>query len=168
MNTAAHIRILPAQFVAYCTRLGCKDFIFQQDGAACHTSRAEKKWFEQRNVNGLVWPTNFLDLNIIENIWSYVVCQVYEKEMQSSCIKELEDNIYIAWDSTDPDCLKQFVSSTPDRMGWNGLGCMNKANYPLVGPGPTGGGIPSAGVFLRDPSLYLRKFRRKQLKTSNG
>ena len=41
-----------------------------------------------------------------------------------------------------------------------------KVNCPLLGPGPTGG-VPSVGVFLRDPSLYLRKFRWKPLKTPN-
>ena len=29
------------------------------------------------------------------------------------------------------------------------------------------GGVPSVGVFLRDPSPYLREFRRKLRKTPN-
>ena len=45
---------------------------------------------------------------------------------------------------------------------WVGLGCGIKANCPYVGPGPADGrGVISVGVFLRDPSPYLRKFRRK-------
>ena len=49
------------------------------------------------------------------------------------------------------------------------VGCRFKANCPLVGPGPFGG-VPSVGggVFLRDPSPYLREFRRKPRKTPNG
>ena len=39
-------------------------------------------------------------------------------------------------------------------------GCRYKSNCPLVGPG-TIGGMPSVGVFLKDPSPYLREFRRK-------
>ena len=35
-----------------------------------------------------------------------------------------------------------------------GLGCRFQTNCPLVGPGPIGG-VPSVGVFLRDPSPYL-------------
>ena len=31
-----------------------------------------------------------------------------------------------------------------------------------------GGGMPSVGVFLRDPGPYLREFRRKPRKTPNG
>ena len=46
-------------------------------------------------------------------------------------------------------------------------GCRVKANCPLVGPGRLGA-VPSMGIFLRDPSSYLREFRRKPLKTPNG
>ena len=38
------------------------------------------------------------------------------------------------------------------------LGCRIKANYLHVGSGPAGG-VPSMGVFLRDPSPYLSEFR---------
>ena len=31
-----------------------------------------------------------------------------------------------------------------------------------MGPGPTEG-VPLVGIFLRDPRLYLREFRRKRL-----
>ena len=40
------------------------------------------------------------------------------------------------------------------------VGCRCKANCPLAGPGPIEG-VPSIGVFLRDPSPYLREFQRK-------
>ena len=40
------------------------------------------------------------------------------------------------------------------------VGCMFESNCPLVGPGTTGG-APTVGVFLRDPSPYLREFQRK-------
>ena len=76
----------------------------------------QKKWFEDLNMNVLGWLANSLDLNIIENIWSYAVRKVYEKGVQNNSYKELEDNIYTAWDSIDPDYLKQFVASMPDRM----------------------------------------------------
>ena len=51
------------------------------------------------------------------------------------------------------------------RYNWLVVGF--KVNCLLVGPG-TIGGMPSMGVFLRDPSPHLCKFWRKPLKTSNG
>ena len=41
-------------------------------------------------------------------------------------------------------------------VGWL-VGCRFESNCPLVGPG-TIGGVPSVGVFLRDPSPYLCEF----------
>ena len=48
---------------------------------------------------------------------------------------------------------------------WCGVG--DKANCLKIGPRLIGG-MPSVGVFLRDPSPYLREFRRKTRKTPNG
>ena len=46
-------------------------------------------------------------------------------------------------------------------------GCRFESNSLLVGPGPVEG-VPSVGVFLRDPSPYLRKFWRRPQKTPKG
>ena len=54
-----------------------------------------------------------------------------------------------------------------DMLRWVGLGCRFKGDCPLVGPEPKGG-VPSVGIFLRDPSPYLREFRGKPRKTPNG
>ena len=40
-------------------------------------------------------------------------------------------------------------------LSLGGDGCRYESNCPLVGPG-TIGGLPSVGIFLRDPSPYLR------------
>ena len=44
MNTEEHIKILYVQLLAYCAHLEGKNFIFQEDGATCHISKAEKKY----------------------------------------------------------------------------------------------------------------------------
>jgi len=46
------------------------DFIFQQDGATCHTDRVCTRRFQQHNVQLLTWPGNSPDLSPIENLWS--------------------------------------------------------------------------------------------------
>ena len=50
---------------------------------------------------------------------------------------------------------------------WIWLDCRINANCPLVRPGPARG-VPSLGVFQKNPFLYLRKFWRKTRKASNG
>ena len=42
---------------------------------------------------------------------------------------------------------------------------MIKANCPLVRPGPIGD-VPSVGVFLRDPSPYIREVSEKTTENS--
>ena len=51
--------------------------------------------------------------------------------------------------------------------GKNSFRCRYKASCSHVGPGPTTG-VPSMGVFQRDPSSYLREFRMKSLKPPNS
>ena len=59
-----------------------------------------------------------------------------------------------------------FDSNTIKLHRWL-VGCRFKSNCPLAEPA-TIDGMPSMGVFLRDPNPYLRKFRRKPRKTPNG
>ena len=52
--------------------------------------------------------------------------------------------------------LKYLLRSK--KMHQSGLGCWFEAYCSLAGAGLIGG-VPSVGVFLRDPSLYLCEFR---------
>ena len=56
---------------------------------------------------------------------------------------------------------------TGKRNCWVGLDDRFKANFLLVENEPTGG-VPFVRMFLRDPSSYLREFRRKPRSTPNG
>ena len=54
----------------------------------------------------------------------------------------------------------------PRGNGWL-VGCRVYGRMSHEGPKPMGW-MPSVEVFLRDPSPYLREFRRKPRKTPNG
>ena len=57
-----------------------------------------------------------LDLNIVENVSSYVVRKAHKKGKQYNFFKDLEDNMYLECNSIDPEFLKQFIASVLDRM----------------------------------------------------
>ncbi|CAH2010661.1 unnamed protein product [Acanthoscelides obtectus] len=46
-----------------------QDFVFQQGGAACHTSKKAIKWMEENNVPLLKWVSSSSDLSPIETLW---------------------------------------------------------------------------------------------------
>ena len=56
--------------------------------------------------------------------------------------------------------------SFKNRVVWCG-GVGDKADCLKKGPRPISG-MPSVGVFLRDPNPYLHEFRSKPRKTPNG
>ena len=45
-------------------------FVFQQDGAPCHTAKKCLNWFKTKKIELLEWPGNSPDLNPTENLWA--------------------------------------------------------------------------------------------------
>ncbi|CAH2015936.1 unnamed protein product, partial [Acanthoscelides obtectus] len=46
-----------------------QDFVFQQDGAACRTSKKAIKWIEENNEPLFKWVSSSPDLSPIETLW---------------------------------------------------------------------------------------------------
>lgn len=86
------------------------DFIFQQDGAPCHTARVCMKWFDQHQVKLLTWPGNSPDLNPIENLWSRLKKLVSAKRPSNK--KDLIEAVIRSWFHViTPDNLEKLVDS---------------------------------------------------------
>ena len=52
-------------------------FIFQQDGAPCHTAMTTMNWLMQQNIRLLFgWPPNSPDLSPIEMLWGAIKCRI--------------------------------------------------------------------------------------------
>ena len=38
------------------------EFIFQQNGATCHTAKKTMQWMTENDIRAIAWPPNTLDL----------------------------------------------------------------------------------------------------------
>jgi transposase len=91
-----------------------RDFIFQQDGAPCHTAKICTKWFDDHNVNVLDWPGNSPDLNPIENLWARLKRLVSAKRPSNKA--QLTEAVISSWFHTITlNELKALVNSMPRR-----------------------------------------------------
>jgi len=90
------------------------EFVFQQDSASCHTSKATLSWLKDNEVQLLPWPVNSPDLNPIENIWGLMKKKL--KILAPKDQNELTKFVNRAWYDISQDHCKKLVESMPDRL----------------------------------------------------
>ncbi|CAH2008742.1 unnamed protein product [Acanthoscelides obtectus] len=67
-----------------------QDFVFQQDGAACHTSKKAIKWMEENNVPLLKWVSSSPDLSPIETLTLRIIIYYFQRQLsQQEYLAEL-------------------------------------------------------------------------------
>lgn len=93
-----------------------EEYVFMQDGAPCHTSRASMDCLNSLGLEILPWPGNSPDCNPIENCWSYLKSKVYSR--RNNTINELKKNIEEVWKNDDEvkDMIKKCFESMSHRI----------------------------------------------------
>lgn len=118
INAVKYQGILENNLLPTITELKSKhpdmNFIFQQDGAACHTAKTTKKWFGENDILLLSWPSNSPDLNIIENVWHKIKAELRNDPQRT--MPALKEKIAQIWSKISPDYCKKLISSMPDRI----------------------------------------------------
>jgi hypothetical protein len=74
------------------------NYIFQHDNASIHSSASTRQFLSDVNVRVMDWPALSPDLNPIVNLWSIIVCDVYDAGKQYDPVIELERAVKAAWD----------------------------------------------------------------------
>lgn len=89
-------------------------YIFQQDGAPCHTAKTVKTWFENHNIPTLKWTSSSPDLSPIESLWHKM-----KKELRMNparTVNELKIKLQQVWDNIQPDECAKLVDTMPNRI----------------------------------------------------
>ncbi|CEP19521.1 hypothetical protein [Parasitella parasitica] len=89
-----------------------KEFIFQEDGAFCHTGKYAT-WYKQRcQTQGFdFWPPQSPDLNPIEHVWAYIERRIETRRHQLKTVDQVETCLRNEWFAIPQLFLETLVDS---------------------------------------------------------
>ncbi|KAG2193328.1 hypothetical protein INT47_012475 [Mucor saturninus] len=119
INQEAYIDCLSNHFLPWLNNITAetsKNFIFQEDGACCHTG-TYAIWYKTRcGVDGFVfWPAQSPDLNPIERVWAYLERRIEGRRYQIKNINQLEAALRDEWYDIPKTFLEKLVGSMNSR-----------------------------------------------------
>ena len=92
--------------------------MFQQDNDPKHSSNLATQWFQDNNIEVMVWPAQSPDLNPIENLWEELkkVLRKYPKPPKG--VHELWDRVVEEWNKNKipPKICQNLIESMPRRI----------------------------------------------------
>jgi len=90
--------------------------VFQQDNDPKHTSKRAESWFEDNEIEKLVWPPQSPDLNPIEHLWTHLKDQLKLYPTHPKGVHELWDRLDEQWNKIPPKECQKLIESMPRRM----------------------------------------------------
>lgn len=96
-----------------CRKAGL-EFVFQQDGAACHTAKKVRNWLSENDIPLLRWVSSSPDLSPIETLW-----HVMKKKLRlqpARTVPELRSRLQSIWNSFTSNECQNLVKTMPRRI----------------------------------------------------
>ncbi len=106
INSGVYINTLVNNRKQSAEKMCLDKFIFQQDGAPSHTSKATKKYFEKNNIQLLEWAAQSPDLNPIEHVWYFIKQELLKYSFKN--LNELREKILEIWNSILLDFIRNL------------------------------------------------------------
>ena len=115
----AYVNILSGKFLPWFQKLSedeDTDFIFQEDGATCHTGSYTTWWKNSHSIRRFdYWPTQSPDLNPIEHLWSCLERLIQHRRVFIKNIHELKAALEEVWGEIHVDLAARLVGNMNDR-----------------------------------------------------
>ena len=93
-----------------------EEVIFQQDNDSKHTSALAKEWFNNHDIEVMVWPAQSPDLNPIEHLWQHLKMKLGEYESPPNSIHELWERVQKEWEAIPKEVCQNLIASMPRRV----------------------------------------------------
>lgn len=90
------------------------EYIFQQDGASCHTSKLTRKWLKEHGLDPMDWPSSSPDMSPIETLWNEMKKKLRSRPART--LEELKIRLAEIWLSFTPEFCAKLIATMPNRM----------------------------------------------------
>ena len=92
------------------------NYIFQDDNAPVHRARTVQNYKQTNNINGMVWPAQSPDANIIENCWLMLKNKLSARRQHIQSAADLEREIRDIWQNIPVNYIQNLYRSIPRRI----------------------------------------------------
>ena len=121
INSAYYCNEVLSQLLPEMERLSNGDYIFQQDGARSHTSKATLAYLEEHCCQFLkpdLWPPNSPDLNPCDYaIWGTLEARIWNhNRFNIKTIEDLKERIVEEWDALPQEMIDKSIDSFRKRV----------------------------------------------------